>query len=185
MSKFSKRFDGLKLAFSRLPQRDQTLIVLTSGILALVFLVGTTVGVSLTLKKVSHRLSVKLEELTEVIQLQTDYQARQDERAARMRDLSASQVRLISVVELAAKQAGIEIGQLRPEEGQPSPEGIVESRVDLRAGGLSADRVQNFLEALEKSQGVVIVRRLRLSRPYSKDTVDLDMTITTYKLKAS
>ena len=63
-----------------------------------------------------------------------------------------------------ARQSGIEIGQLRPEDAEPTAEGIVESRVDLRASNLSVDRLQDFLERLDKAPGVVVVRRLKIAK---------------------
>ena len=78
-----------------------------------------------------------------------------------------------------------DISQLKPEEGEASPEGIVESRVDLKISNLSADRLQDFLSRLEKGPGIIIVRRLKITRPYKRDTVDVEMTVTTFKLKAS
>ena len=91
---------------------------------------------------------------------------------------------MVSLVEEAARKASVNIGQLRPEEGEPSADGVVESVVELRARGLSADRLQDFLTRLEQSRGIVIVKRLKINKPYRKDTVDIELTVTTFKVKS-
>ena len=100
-----------------------------------------------------------------------------------MNDLRRSKVRLVSLVEDIAKKVQVEIGQLRPEEGEPGPDGIVESRVDLRATGLSADRLQKFLDEIEKAKGMVVVRRLKILRPYKKDVLNIELGLTTFNIK--
>ena len=90
--------------------------------------------------------------------MQGEYKARQSERERRMRELARSKVRLISLVEEAARKSKVEIGQLRPETGEPNSDVVVESRVNLRATGLSVDRLKDFLERIEKSKGVVVVK---------------------------
>ena len=157
---------------------------LTSAVVV-VLLVGLSLGVSAAIDRAEHRVTVKTDQLTQVLQLQGEYRARTAEREARIKDLGRSNIRLVSVIEDTARQAGVEIGQLKPEEGEPSPDGIVEMRVDLKASNLSADRLQDFLSRLETSPGLIIVRRIKITRPYKKDTVDVELTVTTFKLKAS
>ena len=113
-----------------------------------------------------------------------EYKVRQEQKEQQLNELRRSKTRLVSLVEDIAKQVQVEIGQLRPEEGEPGPDGIVESRVDLRATGLSADRLQKFLDKIEKSKGLVIVRRLKIVRPYKKDVVDIELGLTTFKVKS-
>ncbi len=182
--KLAVKLDALRAAFGRLTQREQ-LMVIGGGalaILVIMFSVGLLVGSAID--RAEHRVKVKSDQLTQLLQLQGEYKARQAQRQARMRELGRSNVRLVSLVEDLARQAGVDIGQLRPEDGEPSAEGIIESRVDLRATNLSADRLQDFLSRLEKAPGVVIMRRLKVVRPYRKDTVDVEMTVTTYRLRS-
>jgi hypothetical protein len=185
MEKLRQAIDAARLAFSRLTQREQTMVVGGSAAAAMIILIGIGLLVSSLINKEQHRVEVKTQQLAQVLALQGEYKARQQERAARLRTLGSSNVRLISLVEDAAKQAGVEIGQLRPEDGEPGPDGVVESRVDLRASGLSADRLQDFLNRIEAGAGIVIVRHLKLTRPYRKDTAEIELTVSTFKLKAS
>jgi hypothetical protein len=171
-------------SFARLTQREQFIVL--GGVAAAGLLILIVVGllVSSAIDKAEYRVKVKSDQLTQVIALQGEYKAREAQRQARLREIGRSTTRLVSVVEDVARQAGVEIGQLRPEDGEPSSEGVYESRVDLRATNLSADRLQDFLSRLETSPGVVIMRRLKVTRPYRKDAVDIEMTVTTYRMKS-
>ncbi len=175
--------DPFKAFFARLTQREQAIFAAVTTVLTLALLLGIGTAVGVGLRRQERRLRFKTTQLEAVLALQTDYRARQAERSQRLASLSRAPVRLISLVEASAQKAGVDIGQLRPDEGEANADGIVESRVDLRAAGLSADRLQEFLNLIERSPGVVVVRRLKLSRPYRRDTADIEMTVTTFKAK--
>jgi hypothetical protein len=183
MEKLQHFIDELKVSFSRLTQREQLIAAGAGAAAVLLFLLGMGALVSGAIRREEHRVTVKTQQLSQVLLLQSDYRARQAERDQRLRSLGSSNVRLVSLVEDSARQTGVDIGQLRPDDGEPNSDGILESRVDLRAAGLSADRLQDFLNHIEKSPGVVLVRRLKMTRPYRKDTADVEMTVSTYKLK--
>ncbi|MEL6546654.1 MAG: type 4a pilus biogenesis protein PilO, partial [Myxococcota bacterium] len=127
----------------------------------------------------------KSSQLAEVVQLESEYKAREAQRKRKLQELERSNVRLVTVIENAAKTAGFEIGQIRPEEGEPNDEGVVESRVDLRASDLTINRLERFLTEVEKTRGLVIVRRLQIDKPYRKDTLNIEMTVATYKIEKS
>ncbi len=184
MSALQIRIDTVRMAFGRLTQREQMMVVIGGALAVIIVLTGVGLMVSNGISKAERRVAVKTEALTEIIQLQGEYRARQKAQTQRLRSLkSKSNVRLVKLVEDAARNAGVNIGQLSPDEGEPNADGIIESRVDLRASGLSIDRLQDFLSRLESSAGMVIVRRLRVNRPYRKDTLSVDVTVTTYKIK--
>ena len=185
MQKLRELKNTVRVTLSRLTQREQMLVV-GGGLvsLCLVALIGGLMMAS-AISKLQHRLEVKNGQLAQVLSLRGDYAARQEERAQRLRTLGSSNVRLVSLVEDAARQAGVEIGQLRPEDGEPGSDGVMESRVDLRAAGLSADRLQEFLNLLESSHGIVVVRHLKITRPYRKDVAEMELTVSTYKLKTA
>ena len=184
MEKLQQLIDTLRVSVGRLTQREQ--FILAGGLAAGVFLILVLIGalVSSAIGREERNVQQKTGQLQQVLSLQSEYKLRQAERAERLRMLGRSNVRLVSLIEDSARQAGVDIGQLRPEDGEASADGVVESRVDLRASGLSADRLQDFLNRLEKSAGIVIVRRLKISRPYRKDVAELEISVSTYKLKA-
>lgn len=170
-------------ALGRLTERQQLMALggISAGGLLFLLLIGLWIGSAI--RGAEHRVEVKTKQLTELLELQGQYKLRQRQREEQLRQLGRSQVRLVSLVEQAAKDAGVKIGQLRPEDKEPSSDGVIESRVDLRASELSIDRVQKFLSLLEDAEGIVVVRRLKLDRPYRKETLEMELTVTTYKLK--
>ena len=184
MERLQQWRDQIRLAFERLTQREQLMVVGGSAGAILLSLMLLGLVVSRAIASERGRVRVHTEQLLQVQALQGEFRARQAERQERLRALSASNVRLVGLVEEAARQAGIEIGQLRPEDGEPATDGVIESRVDLRAAGLSADRLQDFINRIEGGPGVVIVRRLKITRPYRKDVADIELTVTTYRLRA-
>ena len=178
------QLEAAREAFGRLTQREQMIALGGAGVVLLVICLTIAAAVSGAIERAERRVRVKTDQLTQVVALQDEYKNREAQRQARLREVGKSTVRLVSLVEDVARQAGVEIGQLRPEDGEPTAEGVYEQRVDLRATNLSADRLQDFLSRLETAPGVVIMRRLKLLRPYRKDVVDVELTVTTYRLKS-
>ncbi len=183
MDRLKEQIAVAREAFGRLTQREQLMVLGCAAAVVLTVFALVGMFVSGAISRAENRVKVKTDQLTQVLQLQGEYKARQQEREQKMRELGRSNVRLVSIVEDFARQAGVEIGQLKPEDGEPNAEGIVESRVDLRVASLSADRLQKFLELIENSKDLVITRRLKVQRPYRRDTVDVELTLTTYKTK--
>ncbi len=177
--------DPLRSRFERLNAREQAIV--SGGGAAAVLLVLLLIGsfLSSSISSVQRRISSKSSQLAEVVQLESEYKAREAERTQRLAELERSNVRLVTVIEKAAQTAGFEIGQIRPEEGEPNDEGVVESRVDLRASDLTINRLERFLTEIEKTPGLVIVRRLQIDKPYRKDTLNIEMTVATYKIEKS
>jgi hypothetical protein len=182
--KIRQAIDNARVTFSRLTQREQFIVIGCAAVMGMMFLMLIGYAVSRGIASEENRVRVKTEQLKQVISLQGEFKARQLEQAARLKSLGGSPVRLVSLVEESAKQAGVEIGQLRPEDGEPTADGVIESRVDLRASGLSADRLQEFLNKIEAAPGVVVVRHLKVSRPYRKDTAEIELSVSTFKLKS-
>lgn len=177
---------SVRTAFERRTAQEQFAILAGGGAFLFVVLIGIAFGISGAVSRAEHRLKVKTEQLGEVLQLQGKYRARQAEKNRQLAELSKSgKVRLVALVEDIARQSGVDIGQLRPEEGEATPDGIVESRVDLRASNLTADKLQAFLNRIEQAQGVVVVRRLKVNRPYRRDVVNLELSVTAYRRKES
>lgn len=184
MNKLRELRRALRIAFGRFTQREQFLLVggsIVGGAL-LCTLAALLMGQAIAQQQ--RRVDAKKDQLAQVLALRGEYHQRQAEHAQKLRTLSTSHVRLISLVEDAAKQAGIEIGQLRPEDSEPGTDGIYESRVDLRAAGLSADRLQEFVNLIENGRGIVVVRHIKLARPYHKDLAEVELSVSTFKMKA-
>lgn len=183
MEKIRQFIDTARVAFGRLTQREQFIVVGGGAAASLLILIIIGMLVGGAISREERRVQVKTEQLSQVLALQGEYKARELEAQERLRKVRSGDVRLVQLVEASAKQASVDIGQLRPEEGEPSGDGVVESKVDLRASGLSADRLQEFLNLLEAGPNLVVVRRLKINRPYRKDTADIELTVSTFKRK--
>nr|ADD93380.1 hypothetical protein [uncultured marine bacterium MedDCM-OCT-S01-C143] len=86
-------------------------------------------------------------------------------------------------MEQAAKGAGVDLRDISPSSGKPNDSGVVESRVKLKARNLSADRLQDFLKRLEASPGDIVLRKVDVSKPYRKDTLELEVLVMSYRVE--
>lgn len=184
MSRLQQLLEPLRLRWARLTQREQVLWAVGggSGLLVLGLLLLLVLGQAIGSK--SRQNHSKRTKLQQIVAMQAQVRSQQMLAQQRQRQLQQSNVRLVSFVEEAARQSQVDIGQLRPDEGEVNSEGIVEARVELRAAGLSADRLADFLQRLEGQRELVFVRRLKMSRPYRRDTVDMECTVVTYKMRS-
>ena len=174
----------LKTSWSQLSQRDRWVAIgAAAGVVFVIFLI-TAVSMVLAISKGEKRIATKLVQLQELQQLKSGYKEREQQNQNRIQQLRNSNVKLIQIVEDIARQAGVEIGRLEPGEDPPTAEGVVQSNVELLASGLSSDRLADFLKRLEEAPGLIVLRRMSIQRPSRGDTLDLKLTVTTYKMTA-
>ena len=177
-------FAPVSAAFARLNPREQLFAIL--GSIATVVLVFTIAAllVSSSLAKGERKINSWTGQLEELISLKSSYKALEKKNREQLEALKSSRLSLVSFVEDLAKRAEVKVGRLNASEGQEAAGGIVETRVDLRATGLSADKLQEFLNLIENSPQTVFIRRLQIVRPYKKDMVDVEMTIVSFKSRS-
>lgn len=177
-------FAPVTAAFARLNPREQLFAILgTMAAVVLVFTIGAMVTTS-SLAKGERKIASWTGQLEELISLKSSYKELERKNREQLEALKSSRLSLVSFVEDLAKRSGVQVGRLNASEGQESSDGIVESRVDLRAMGLSADKLQEFLNLIENSPQMVFIRRLQIVRPYKKDMVDVEMTIVSFKSRS-
>jgi general secretion pathway protein M len=83
-----------------------------------------------------------------------------------------------------ARQEGVEIGSMADrgvqsggQNGRPR-----ESSVEVSLGRVPLDKLMRLLQAIERSPGVVRVRKLRLRKSQeNKDTLDVTMTVSAWQ----
>jgi hypothetical protein len=184
MNIWLEKWQELKLAISRLSPQERLLLTSGLGAFFLILLLSVGAFINLTIAREQQHIRDKGEKLWTLLNMQNSYKMHQAAHKAKIEWLQNVKVKLVSWVEDAAKRASVEIGQLRPEDGEPSKDGVIESRVDLKALGLSADKLQAFLNHLESGNNLVIVRHLKIIRPYRRETADIEMTVATYRLKS-
>jgi hypothetical protein len=83
-----------------------------------------------------------------------------------------------------ARQEGIEIGSMSDlgvrsggQDGRPR-----ENAVELSLGKVPLDKLMKMLQAIERTPGVVRVRRLRMRKSSdNKDALDVTMTVSAWQ----
>ncbi len=175
----------ISAVLGRLSERERFLV--TSGTLAAFLLIGLLTAAVLGSKsrQVRHRVAVKSQQLQEVLDHEGAYKEQERARQKQLASLQRQHVQLVSHAEQAAKDAGVQIDQLQPEEGEAAVGGVRESRLSLRVADLSADRLQAFVQNMERGDAVVQVRRLQVRRPYKKDTAEANLTVVTYRVEGA
>jgi len=185
MEALKQQIQALQQAFGRLGQKERFMTITGGAGFCLLVLLIIGLGFSSKISDTKHRLKKKTEQLLEVMELEGQYKAKQLEHDKRIKSLGKSDLRLVSLIEDVAREVGVEIGQLRPEDGEPNEEGLYESRVDLKASKLSIDRLEKFLNKIQTAKDLVIVDSLKVIKPYRKETLDIEMSVRTLKLKRS
>ncbi len=130
------------------------------------------------------RTTAKSKQLSELMALQSTYAKREMEGRQLQNKLRSNKIRIISHLETAAKNAGVEIGNMTPHDSNPDSDGIVETSVSLKLQRLSITRLQEFLTQVESgSQEMVFIKTLRVNKRFDdKSLLDAELTISTYKI---
>ena len=184
MKALQELIDELRASFDGLPQSTQ-LMASASALfgLALLLVIGALL-INGGAARSERRISQKTKQLKEVLALQGDYRKREAEQRQQRARLGRSSIRLVSVVDEAARASGVDVKEMKPRDEEADENGVVESRVELEARGMSVDRLQKFIgELVAKHPGAITIPKLKLSRPYRKDTLNLEMRVVTYKIE--
>jgi len=182
MSELNQQISNLRLLFSQLSQRDQMLAMggIAGGFLA--FLLILFLVLSSSISAAERRVKSKGNTLRQVLALQGNYKQQKSAQDRVLRELKRNKkIRLVSIMEDAARMAGVEIGRLQPKKGTANDDGIVEHRVEVQVTKLSIDRLEEFLNRIKKKiPKSVVIRRLQVKKPYRKETLDVEINISAY-----
>jgi general secretion pathway protein M len=169
----------------KLSQRER---VMVSGAAVAVFVFVTSLtslSISNGLAQREARIERKTRFLTEVSKLAVGYRERQAERQALEQRLKGPPIQLLSFISQQGAQQQIEVGDLRPAPVADPPQGLREDAVEVNIARVELSKLARFLQALERGQGVVRVRRLRLNtRSDDPRQVDATFTVSAYGLKS-
>lgn len=170
--------------FSRLTSREQRLVGL-AGSAAVVFVLFL-IFISFTTTAATHRRRTadNLAKLAQVQALAASFRDAEQKRQTVERELSASNVRLISYLEEKGTAAGLDIPTLNPKGDVGIGDGkIVESAVELTLTDIPINKLVDFLGHVEAGPGVVKVKNLRVEPRVASETLTAWVTIATYHLK--
>jgi general secretion pathway protein M len=174
----------LQTWFQRLTSREQRLVVIAGAAAAAFVLFIVFFSFATSASGYARRTEAKRVRLQEVQALAASYGEAEQARQAVERQLSTSNVRLISLVEEKGTLAGLDIRTMNPKGEMPIGDGkIVESVVEVTLTDVTIDKLVQFLSSVEQGPGVVKVKRLRLEPRSAQETITAWTTIATYSLK--
>lgn len=165
------------------PREKRLLLVAAGGIALFVFLVGWA-----SFRSAIRRAEVAVEEkrldFEKISRLAAGYGQQEQERQLLEARLRQSPPALMTFVDTAARNAGVEVGGMSDrgvvaggQNGRPR-----EMSVEVNLGKVPLDKLVKLLSDIEKSPGVVKVRRLRLRKSFeNKDALDVSLTISAWQ----
>lgn len=146
------------------------------------FLTSASISSGITAREQDIEAKTRL--LSQVSKLSEGFRQRQAEREALEARLKGPAVQLISYISQQGAQLSIEVGDLRPTNPPNDLEGLKEDAVEVNLAKVELAKLAQFLQALERGQGVVRVRRLRITtRNDDIRQVDATFTVSAFGLK--
>ncbi len=192
MKAFDQVFDPIreKLAdaqayWSRLTQRERTLVSVAGGAVLVFALLLTFVSFNSAATTYRRRTEEKLKKLAEVQQLAASYREAEGARQALEQQLTQSDIRLRSYVLEKGNSVGLDIPIMnpKPEVALDDDGKIVESAIELTLTEISLPKLVSFLSTVESGPGLVKVRYLRLEPRPAQELLTANLIVATYKMK--
>lgn len=169
----------------KLSQRER---IMVSGAAVAVFVFVTSLAslsISSSISQREQRIEGKTRYLTTIAKYAVGFRERQAERQALEQRLKGPPIQLLSFISQQGTQQQIEVGDVRPAPVSDPPQGLSEDAVEVSIARVELAKLTRFLQALERGQGVVRVRRLRLTtRSDDPRQVDATFTVSAYGLKS-
>ncbi|HXN54730.1 MAG TPA: type II secretion system protein GspM [Myxococcales bacterium] len=164
--------------------RERRLVGFAAGGVLLFFLLVTYAAFSSAISRRTDSLAEKRGDFEKVQLLARNYGQQEQERQMLEARLRQSPPGLMAFVDGLAKQEGLDIASMSDlglqrggQNGRPR-----ESSVEVNLGKVPLDKLTRLLESIERSPGVVRVRRLRVSKSRdSKDALDVSLTVSTWQ----
>jgi general secretion pathway protein M len=169
---------------AKLSPRERVMVSAAAAAVFLFIASWVSVSISNGISSRERRIEDKTRLLSQVSKLAEGYRARQAERQSLEARLRGPPVQLLSYITQQGATFQIEVGDLRPSNAPGELEGLKEEVVEVNLARVELAKLARFLQALERGQGVVQVRRLRLTtRNDDQRLVDATFTVSAYQLK--
>lgn len=169
----------------KLSQRER---VMVSAVGVTAFMLAALVSswkISDSITQREQSIERKTRYLAEISKLAVGFRERQAELQALEQRLKGPPVQLLSFISQQGAQLQIEVGDLRPAPVPDQPQGLSEEAVEVNVARVEFAKLIRYLQALERGQGVVRVRRLRATtRSDDPRQVDATFTVSAYGLKS-
>ena len=175
--------DAVQYVQNASPRERRLLLFAGGGVLAVLLLV-LWAGFGSSIRRQEAALDDKRSSFEKVQRLAAGYGQQEQERQLLEARLRQSPPALMGFVDGLARQEGIDIGgmvdrgvQAGGQNGRPR-----ESSVEVSLAKVPLEKLMRLLQSIERSPGVVRVRRLRLRKsPENKDTLDVTLTVSAWQ----
>src|SRR5437016_938000 len=165
------------------PREKRLLAMAAGGVLLFIVLIGWA-SFSSSIGKAQLSLEEKRDDFDKISRLAAGYGQQEQERQLLEARLRQSPPALMGFVDGLARQEGLEIGgmtdrgvQAGGQNGRPR-----ESSVEVSLSKVPLEKLTRLLQDIERSPGVVRVRRLRLRKSQeNKDTLDVTLTVSAWQ----
>lgn len=184
MQKLEQLRADLEAWASKLSPRERVMVTLAgvAVVLFVVFMVSHSLQAGVRAREA--RIEEKTRALAQVGTLAAGYKRVQAERASLEARLKGPHPPLLSHVSQTGSALGIEVTDLRPVGAPVDLDGVTEESVEVNLPRIDLVRLARMLQGLERGQGLVKVRRLRLStRSDDPKLVDATVVVATYAIK--
>jgi len=183
MDRLRKLRADVEAWLAKLSPRERVLVsIAAAGVLLMTFWLVAR-GVNAGIAGREARIEEKTKVLAQIGKLGDGYRRRQAERATLEARLRAQPVQLMSHISQAGQQLGVEVNDLRPTGVPADVGGLREESVEVNLARIDLPRLARLLQSLERSSGVVKVRRIRIStRSDDPALVDATLVVATYQL---
>lgn len=170
--------------FGRLSGRERLLVGVTALTLVIAIFAGGTHWADGKLKKASRRLSERRTQLQEILRLESRYNASKSESKRDQQRIERNSVQLFSYLPKIADDLGLTLNDLNERRAPLKDSAIDEISVDINLKQMSIDKLDAFLERVEKDgrTGLVKVLKIKVKTRFDNpDLLDVNMKVATYK----
>jgi general secretion pathway protein M len=175
--------DAVQYVQNASPRERRLLLFAGAGAVAFILLVLWAAFGS-SIRRHEDSLEERHAAFEKVQRLSAGYAQQEQERQLLEARLRQSPPALMGFVDGLARQEGVEIGSMADrgvvsggQNGRPR-----ESSVEVSLGKVPLEKLMRLLQSIERSPGVVRVRKLRLRKSQeNKDTLDVTMTVSAWQ----
>ena len=168
----------------KLSPRERVLVTLAGAAVVLFVVFMVSFRLQAGVRSREARIEEKTRALAQVGKLAGGYRKVQAERAAMEARLKGAHPPLMSHVSQTGSALGVEVTDLRPTGAPVDLDGVTEESVEINLPRIDLVRLSRLLQGLERGQGLVKVRRVRIStRTDDPKLVDASVVVATYSIK--
>lgn len=170
---------------AKLSPRERVLVSVAALGVALFAIWLVSFQISRGISAREARIEDKTRVLSQVGKMAEGYRRRQAERQGLEARLKGPPVQLLSFISQTGTSLGVEVTDVRPTASQGELAGLKEEAVEVNLARVDLGRLARLVQTLERGQGVVKVRRLRITtRGDDPQLVDATVVVATYRLEA-